>query len=303
MTETPETAPDTELQASLDALPAGAAPIALVEAARDGDPRAFFELGARHAEGRGVAVDEEAAARWYREAAERGLAPAQYRLATATEKGIGVERDLDAARRLYEEAAEAGNVRAMHNLAVLHASGVTGEPNYKLAAEWFERAAEHGVADSQFNIAVLYARGSGVEQDLAQSYKWFAIAAEGGDTGAEAKRDEVAEAMDAAALEAARAEVEAWKPQPADEDANEVVLPEEWGIDTTESASTDPARTISSVQRILNAQGFDAGTPDGILGENTVAAIRAFQEAEGLDVTGQIDGELVQALIKSERRG
>jgi hypothetical protein len=41
------------------------------------------------------------------------------------------------------------------------------------------------------------------------------------------------------------------------------------------------------LQRLLNARGFDAGTPDGVIGKGTEAAISAFQRASGLAVTGQ----------------
>ncbi len=36
----------------------------------------------------------------------------------------------------------------------------------------------------------------------------------------------------------------------------------------------------------LNARGFDVGTPDGVVGTKTEAAIRAYQRAEGLSETG-----------------
>ncbi|MEC3860956.1 lytic murein transglycosylase [Mesobacterium sp. TK19101] len=41
-----------------------------------------------------------------------------------------------------------------------------------------------------------------------------------------------------------------------------------------------------ALQRGLNAAGFDAGDPDGVFGKKTEAAIRAFQRAKGLPVTG-----------------
>lgn len=41
------------------------------------------------------------------------------------------------------------------------------------------------------------------------------------------------------------------------------------------------------LQRLLNARGFDAGTPDGVIGKGTEAAISAFQRASGMAVTGQ----------------
>lgn len=42
-----------------------------------------------------------------------------------------------------------------------------------------------------------------------------------------------------------------------------------------------------ALQRGLNAAGFDAGDPDGVFGKKTDAAIRAFQRAQSLPVTGE----------------
>ncbi len=41
-----------------------------------------------------------------------------------------------------------------------------------------------------------------------------------------------------------------------------------------------------TIQRALTARGFDVGTVDGVIGAKTEAAIRAFQQRQGLAVTG-----------------
>jgi localization factor PodJL len=116
-------------------------------------------------------------------------------------------------------AAQKGNGKAMHNLAVLYAEGADGTPDYTSAAEWFRRGADHGVSDSQYNLGILYARGIGVTQDYAESYKWFALAANQGDHDAAGKRDEVADHLDAKALDAARTAVADFKAEPQPDDA------------------------------------------------------------------------------------
>ncbi len=50
------------------------------------------------------------------------------------------------------------------------------------------------------------------------------------------------------------------------------------------------------MQRRLNAKGYDVGTPDGVIGSKTEAAISDFQRANGLDVTGQPSKALLQQL-------
>ena len=49
------------------------------------------------------------------------------------------------------------------------------------------------------------------------------------------------------------------------------------------------AATVEQVQQALNDAGFDCGTPDGIAGEMTAAAIRAYEEANGLPADGEIE--------------
>jgi membrane-bound lytic murein transglycosylase B len=50
------------------------------------------------------------------------------------------------------------------------------------------------------------------------------------------------------------------------------------------------------LQTRLNARGFNAGTPDGVIGKGTEAAISAFQRASGLPVTGQPSADLLMRL-------
>ncbi len=279
-------------------VPDGIQPPSLVAAAKSADPVALFEIGARYTDGRGVAADMKQAASWYQLSADKGYAPAQYRLASMYEKGNGVDRDLVKAKQYYEQAANQGNASAMHNLAVLFASGTAGPQDYDSAASWFTRAANLGVSDSQFNLAILYARGNGLKQDLQESYKWFAIAAKSGDKDAAQKRDEVANAMKPADLESARAKVDLWKVQPADAKANGTDIPDEWttgkGVNT---ASIDMKKAIRNIQAILNKNGFDAGAPDGSMGDKTVAALKSFQKSVGLPADGRVTDQVVKELL------
>jgi len=194
-------------------------------AALHGDATAAFEIGARYAEGKGVAVNYGEAAKWYDRAAQAGVVPAMFRLGTLNEKGLGVARNIEAAQRYYTQAAERGNAKAMHNLAVTAADGGGKGPDYKSAAQWFRKAAERGVADSQFNLGILYARGIGVEQNLAESYKWFSLAAAQGDADSGRKRDDVAKRLDPQSLAAARLAVQTFAPERQPDDAVNVASP------------------------------------------------------------------------------
>ena len=47
--------------------------------------------------------------------------------------------------------------------------------------------------------------------------------------------------------------------------------------------------TIRKAQETLNARGFKAGSPNGILGQSTSSALRSFQKQEGIVVTGRLN--------------
>ena len=274
-----------------------AGPAALVAAARQGEPRALYELGMRASEGKVQKRDMVAAAKWFELAAEAGLAPAQYSVGSLYEKGIGVAKNVTMATQWYDQAAAQGNARAMHNLAVIHAMGNDGKTDMDKAVRLFVQAGNYGIKDSQFNLGILYGQGMGVPQNLAQSYKWFAIAAKSGDTDAAAKRDEVATAMDKADLDAMRTEVAQWKAKSLDVSANKVDVPKEWKSTGKQASALDSTkRLIQSAQASLSERGFDVGTPDGVMGPRTARAIREFQAAADLPVTGKVDKALMKAL-------
>ena len=55
------------------------------------------------------------------------------------------------------------------------------------------------------------------------------------------------------------------------------------------SAPKYGASTIRKVQETLNARGFKAGAANGVLGETTRSALRAFQKSENIVVTGNLN--------------
>jgi localization factor PodJL len=227
---------------------------ALRGAALKGDASAAYEIGVRYAEGKGVVVNFDEAAKWYDRAAQAGVVPAIFRLGTLYEKGLSVKKDLDAARRYYLQAAERGNAKAMHNLAVLDADGGSRGADYKSAAQWFRKAADRGVADSQFNLGILYARGIGVEQNLAESFKWFSLAAAQGDADSGRKRDDVAKRLDPQSLAAAKLAIQTFAPEGQPDDAVNVAIPS-GGWDSAPALTTvaKPAAKPVSIKRAVAA--------------------------------------------------
>lgn len=58
--------------------------------------------------------------------------------------------------------------------------------------------------------------------------------------------------------------------------------------------------TTRELQQALKARGFDPGDIDGVMGRNTIAAIRAFQAANGLEVDGVAGRNTRAALLAGE---
>ncbi|MBT1155835.1 SEL1-like repeat protein [Aminobacter anthyllidis] len=276
-------------------MPEAVGPEALRQAANAGDAKALYEMGSRYAEARGANADMKAASQWYEKAAELGFAPAQYRIGNMYEKGTGVERDAIKAKTWYQLAAAQGNASAMHNLAVLLAMGADGTVDNDSANRWFTSAAELGVKDSQFNLGILAAKGVGMKQNLEESYKWFAIVAKQGDKDAAAKRDEIAKALKPDQLKRAEETTALWQPKPLDPAANSVDVPAAWA--DAPAANIDMKRAVQNIQAILNKNGYEAGKPDGMMGQKTKDAIMAFQKDNALAPTGTVDEPLVEALL------
>jgi photosystem II stability/assembly factor-like uncharacterized protein len=63
-------------------------------------------------------------------------------------------------------------------------------------------------------------------------------------------------------------------------------------------AAAKPTRSdaVKRAQEALSLAGYEVGTPDGIAGTRTVTALRKFQAAKSINVTGQLDAATLAAL-------
>lgn len=276
--------------------PASIGPQSLRLAAAGGNREAQFEVASRYATGNGVKRDPTRASQWYARAAAQGLAPAQYRLAALYERGQGLDKDLALARVWYERAAKQGNVRAMHNLAVM-LTGTGRRPDYANAAKWYAQAARYGLADSQFNLGVLYESGLGTKKSPLQAYQWFSLASARGDAQAEKRKQSVRRTLSPDGIRTADRTVRLWRARPIDKSVNEVRPPKGGWRSVVGSAGSAPDRSlVSRAQALLNKLGYDAGVPDGVLGSQTVNAIRRFQSKNGTQVSGRVTPALISQL-------
>ena len=53
---------------------------------------------------------------------------------------------------------------------------------------------------------------------------------------------------------------------------------------------------VKRAQALLNRLGYDAGTPDGLIGAQTREAIKSFERKTGLEETGNVSALLVVRL-------
>ncbi len=65
---------------------------------------------------------------------------------------------------------------------------------------------------------------------------------------------------------------------------------------TASAAAESKPNTIVAAQEELVRLGYDPGRPDGIWGTRTMAAVKAFQVAEGLAPSGELDEATLAAL-------
>jgi len=133
---------DDELRAGIAAYDSGDLPGAMAgveKAAHAGSPEAQVRLAYILDQ----AEENEAAADWYRAAAEQGDADGIAGLAAMYAKGEGVPRDYAKARALFEQAAEAGHAASIRVLIASYEKGGLGvAPDAQRLAYWKGRQAD-----------------------------------------------------------------------------------------------------------------------------------------------------------------
>jgi hypothetical protein len=118
-------------------------------------------------------------------------------------QGRGVMMDLEAAAKWYRMAADNGSAMAQNNLGATYAKGRGVQQDYVQASQWFAKAAEQGDAQAQASLGYLYKEGLGVERDSKAAYMWLSLARAGHQTAIEPMLNEVRRALANAELEEA----------------------------------------------------------------------------------------------------
>ncbi len=68
------------------------------------------------------------------------------------------------------------------------------------------------------------------------------------------------------------------------------------GMFSREKKFTPSNAQVRKTQQQLRARGYQPGTSDGIMGPQTISALRRYQSANGLIVTGKVDSNTLDSL-------
>ncbi|MEI6645346.1 MAG: tetratricopeptide repeat protein [bacterium] len=149
-----------------------------------GDAVAMTEMGFMFLNGEGIPKDEEAAARWFRKAAEQGDVRAHVALGEMFIDGRTVAKDEEEAARWFRKAADQGNANGQVALGIMYRDGKGVLMDEEAAVMWFLKAAEQGNANGQNGLGIMYRDGRGVSRDLGEAIAWFRRAAAKGNAPA-----------------------------------------------------------------------------------------------------------------------
>eukprot|EP00741_Cyanophora_paradoxa_P011725 tig00020563_g11329.t1 len=111
-----------------------------------------------------------------------GVAEAFNMLGCMNRDGIGMKPDPEAAARWFRKAAESGtkgpgHMCGLNNLGYCYDNGIGVSKDSAEAARWYRKGAENGYAVSQYNLGELFEHGRGVPVDLSQARTWYEKAA------------------------------------------------------------------------------------------------------------------------------
>ena len=163
-----------------------AAAEAFRQASDGGHAEARYELGLLLKIGRKpIAQDLPQAQLMFLEAARQGNLPAQYEVAQMFAQGVGVAADCTQASSWARKAAEAGSPEAAELLGELNMADCGGSRNPQEAARWFRIAADKGLVNAKFSLGVMYMTGDGVAKDLTEARKWLTAAESEGNKSAQ----------------------------------------------------------------------------------------------------------------------
>lgn len=211
---------------------------------------------------------------------------------SAQDFGKGMEAmkrgDFAAAVVEWRPLAEAGDSASQFNLGVLYERGLGVGQDHSQARRWYQSAADQRNAPAHVSLGRFYENGFGGAQDYVRALMSYETAVALGISEAVEYRDDLAAKLTPEQVDEAKRLMSESVTTAA-------------GKEPTPQQNTIALATVRNIQGNLNTLGHDAGPADGIFGARTEAAIRAFERAAKLPVTGTVTDELVARLEQSAR--
>ena len=161
-------------------------------------------------------------------------------------------------------------------------------------AEW-HGAAAGGDARAMLALGRAYLKGLGVPQDYVLAHMWFNLSASRGEDQALKERDALSARMTPGQIASAQDRARAWRP------GGQAAAPRAAPASPT-PAGPPPKRALAEAQRLLNALGYEAGSPDGIWGRRSVQAYRAFLRDSSLPPAESLTPDSLRVMRKAAKK-
>jgi len=160
--------------------------------AKNGDPKAQYNIALMSLSGKGTKVSREEAISWYAKAADQKHAPSQYSLGYMYQKQAKIKPLLiNQAKYWYTQAMGNGVKEAYTNMAFLYYNGYGKDipRDIPKAIVLLNKAASMGDANAQLNLAIIYGWKNDVPNDKQKTYKYLKQALANGKSEASAYLD------------------------------------------------------------------------------------------------------------------
>lgn len=263
-----------------------------MSAAESGQPDASLRLGRIYRDGDLWPQSYPDAAEQFRRAADLGSADAEFELANLYSNGLGVERSPLLAYIWFSRSAERG-----HDLAAEKAT----ELAVQLTPEQLALAATLS-ADPPLSASDLPETVTPIGPEITLPND----NADAASTQTDATLETAVPVIPDESVQIGPAPASSEDPLPAVDGPEAIATLPTPSIVPNTPATGDPAtaaetettsdlvavsplstEAVQEIQTLLNALGYNSGRPDGIPGRRTAQAIQAYQQAEGLTVTGE----------------
>ena len=175
-----------------------------------------------------------------------------------------------------------------------------GNPAQALS-EW-RKAADAGDRRAMLALGRLYAQGLGTPQDYVLAHMWFNLAASRGESAAAKEREAIEAKLTPAERAEAQKRARTWRPGTGATAAAGDSAVQPGAADA--GAGAPPPRAIREAQSLLGSLGYAPGPADGVWGNRTGKAYRAFLRDAGLPAEKTLTPAALRAMrAAAKRRG